>query len=166
MPDGAALTEFLAAHALAPARRVTDADAARAHVLREAMWAVTSAEYDGRPCAAADLRVVDDALQHGAPTRIGRGAGELHARPPADVDEALSRIAAELVSDLTGTQAWPDRVLRRRHLLGVLRRPHRSASLVQQRAVRHPDAGARAPRPSRGTTRRLRPGLTPPGSAG
>ena len=104
LPDGAALTEFLAAHALAPARRVTDVDAARADVLREAMWAVTSAEYDGRPSAAADLRVVDDALQRGAPTRIGRGAGELRARPPADVDEALSRIAAELVSDLTGTR--------------------------------------------------------------
>ncbi len=104
IPDGAALTEFLAAHALAPARRVIDVDAARAHVLREAMWAITSAEYDGRPCAAADLRVVDDALQHGAPARIGRGAGALHARPPADAEEALSRIAAELVADLTGTR--------------------------------------------------------------
>ena len=104
LPDGAALTEFLAAHSLAPARRATDDDASRAHALREAMWAVTSAEYDGRPCAAADLRVVDEALQHGAATRIGLRSGGLRARPPADVDEALSRIAAELVSDLTGTR--------------------------------------------------------------
>ncbi len=66
------------------------------------MWAVTAAEHDGRSCAAADLRVVDDALQHSAPLRVGRASGALHAHPPADLDEALSRIAAELVSDLTG----------------------------------------------------------------
>ena len=102
LSDAAALTEFLTAHALAPARRVSEVDVARAGLLREAMWAITSAEYDGRPCAAADLRVVDDALQQGAPARIGRGPGALRARPPADVDEALSRIAGELVTDLSG----------------------------------------------------------------
>ncbi len=102
VPDGATLTEFLAAHSLAPARRVTDSDAERAHVLREAMWAVTSAEYDGRSCAAADLRLLDDALQRGAPVRLGRSSGALRARPPADADEALARIAAELVADLAG----------------------------------------------------------------
>lgn len=102
VPGAPALTEFLAAHGLAPVRRVTDVDVARAHALREAMWAVTSAAYDGRPCAAADLRVLDDALQHSGPVRLRRSAGELRARPAADVDEALSRIAAELVLDLTG----------------------------------------------------------------
>jgi predicted RNA-binding Zn ribbon-like protein len=102
LPDGPSLTEFLAAHGLAPARRVTASDARRAQVLREAMYAVTSAEYDGRPCPTADLRIVDEALQHGAPMHVGRSAGTLRARPPADVDEALARIVAELVSDLTG----------------------------------------------------------------
>jgi predicted RNA-binding Zn ribbon-like protein len=58
--------------------------------------------HDGRPCAATDLRAIDDALQHTAPVRIGRGSGALRAHPPADVDEALSRIATELVADLTG----------------------------------------------------------------
>jgi predicted RNA-binding Zn ribbon-like protein len=104
LPDGATLAAFLAAHGLAPSRRVTDGDVARARELREAMWRVTSAEYDGRPSAAADLRLVDDALQHGAPTRIGRRAGPLRARPPADVDESLARIVAELVADLTGSR--------------------------------------------------------------
>jgi predicted RNA-binding Zn ribbon-like protein len=104
LPDAVALTEFLAAHGLAPARRVTDSDVVRAQVLREAMYAVTSAEYDGRPCAAADLRTVDEALQHGAPIHVTRGAGPLRASTPADVDEALARIAAEMVSDLTGTR--------------------------------------------------------------
>jgi predicted RNA-binding Zn ribbon-like protein len=68
------------------------------------MWRVTSAEHDGRPCTAQDLRAVDDALQHGAPTRIGRAAGALHARPPTDVDQALARIVTELVADLTGSR--------------------------------------------------------------
>jgi predicted RNA-binding Zn ribbon-like protein len=104
LPDGAALTGFLAAHGLAPSRRVTDSDARRAQVLREAMYRVTSAEYNGRSCAAGDLRVVDDALQHGAPMHVGRSAGALRPRPPADVDEALARIVTELVSDLTGTR--------------------------------------------------------------
>jgi predicted RNA-binding Zn ribbon-like protein len=68
------------------------------------MYAVTSAEYDGRPCPAGDLRLVDEALQHGSPIQVRRTAGSLHARPPADVDEALARIASEMVSDLTGSR--------------------------------------------------------------
>lgn len=102
LSDAEALTEFLAAHALAPTRRVTEGETTRARALREAMWAVTAAEHDGRPCAAADLRTVDDALQHSTPLRVGRSAGALRARRPADVEEALSRIAGELVADLTG----------------------------------------------------------------
>jgi predicted RNA-binding Zn ribbon-like protein len=102
IPDGAALNEFLTAHGLAPSRRVTDADARRAQVLREAMYEVTSAEYDDRPCGAADLRAVDDAMQHGTPVHVARHAGALRAHPPADVDQALARIVTEMVSDLTG----------------------------------------------------------------
>jgi predicted RNA-binding Zn ribbon-like protein len=98
----ALLREWLRQHGLEPTGSVDENDLAAARELREALHRTAVAALRDEAPAAADRRLIADALAADRPLRLGsRGAGLAVARP-ATVAEALARLARDAVQDLTG----------------------------------------------------------------
>ncbi len=100
--DTGALRQWLTEHDLAPAARVSAADVAAVHELREALHALAAATVAGRKPARTDVRVVEAALAADRPPRIQLSSAGLSSQRPLDMAEALGRLARQAVDELTG----------------------------------------------------------------
>jgi predicted RNA-binding Zn ribbon-like protein len=100
--DAAALRRWLSEHDLAPAGPIHDADVTAAQELREAMHALAAAAVARRRPHRSNVHVVETALAADRPPSLRVGAVGLRAQRPADVSEALARLARQSIDDLTG----------------------------------------------------------------
>jgi predicted RNA-binding Zn ribbon-like protein len=102
LPDAATLKVWLAEHGLEPVAAVRVADLESTRALRESLHRAAVATLSGRPPASADVKLLRTALGADQPLRVRRTAHGLEVGRPADVAEALARLARQAAADLTG----------------------------------------------------------------
>jgi predicted RNA-binding Zn ribbon-like protein len=102
LPDPATLNAWLAEHGMEPVAAVRASDLESARSLRESMHRAAAATLAGETPAPADVKLLRTALAADQPLRVRRTAGGLAVGRPADVAEALGRLARQAATDLTG----------------------------------------------------------------
>jgi predicted RNA-binding Zn ribbon-like protein len=102
--DPAALRQWLADHDLLPAGRITAEDVARTRDIREALHGLAAATVAGRRPSVADVQLVQAALAADHPPNLRATGTGVRVQRPADVDEALARLARRAVDQLVGPE--------------------------------------------------------------
>jgi predicted RNA-binding Zn ribbon-like protein len=105
LADPAALRRWLAEHDLVPAGPISSDDVSRAQALRESLHGLASATVAGRRVARADVHLVTAVLAADRPPQLRPAPEGLRAQRPADIAQALGRLARQAVDQLVG----PDR---------------------------------------------------------
>jgi predicted RNA-binding Zn ribbon-like protein len=98
----ATLREWLRDYDLEPVGAVDETDVERFRDVREALHRTAVAVMHGDRAAAADVRMLTEALQADRPLGVQVAEGGLTVTRPATAAEALARLVREAVQDMSG----------------------------------------------------------------
>jgi predicted RNA-binding Zn ribbon-like protein len=104
LADPAALRRWLGEHDLVPAGRIGADDVVRARALRESLHGLAAAAVAERRPAQADVRLVTRALAADRAPQLRSTPAGLRAQRPADIAQALGRLARQAVDQLVGPE--------------------------------------------------------------
>jgi predicted RNA-binding Zn ribbon-like protein len=104
LAEPAALRRWLGDHDLIPVGHIGADDLVNAQALRESLHGLAAAAVAGRRPLPADVRLVTAALVADRPPQLRSTPDGLRAQRPADIGQALGRLARQAVDQLVGPE--------------------------------------------------------------